>query len=260
MKILGLRLGWKRGAIGAAALAVVFAPILLLGAATDPNILWKIVNGRCVPDQRHLGSPLPCSLVDLTGGYAILKDIVGRTQYLLIPTKKLGGIESADLLTSASPNYFAEAWSQIGLVRKRAGADLPRQDLSLAINSESGRSQQQLHIHLDCIRREVRDALAAHAGAIGSSWSAFPQPLAGSHYRAMRIMGESLGTADPFTLLAAQPAARAAMGRHSLVLAGATFAKQPGFVLLDTETDTAHGNWGVGELLQDHNCALAAHP
>jgi len=44
------------------------------------------------------------------------------------------------------------------------------------------------------------------------------------------------------------------MAHHTLVLAGASFAGQPGFILLD---DRAEGlDRGSGEELQDHGCAL----
>jgi CDP-diacylglycerol pyrophosphatase len=255
-----LRLSWRRGAVVLGALLAVCAPIVLLGAASDPLILWKIVNGACVVDQTRSGKPAPCTRVDLAGGYAILKDITGTTQYLLIPTTRLTGIESPALLAPSAHNYFAEAWGQIGLVSTTLAKPLPRQDLSLAINSIYGRTQQQLHIHLDCLRRDVRDALARHAAAIGPHWAPFPEKLAGEPYRALRIDGVGLGDANPFQLLATgEPGARTAMGSHTLVVAGETFDDgAPGFILLDGVAMLSHGNTGSGEDLQDHHCALAA--
>ena len=48
------------------------------------------------------------------------------------------------------------------------------------------------------------------------------------------------------------------MGKHTLVLAGADFAPdQPGFILLDDHADLIAGDFGSGETLQDHDCALA---
>jgi CDP-diacylglycerol pyrophosphatase len=47
------------------------------------------------------------------------------------------------------------------------------------------------------------------------------------------------------------------MGRHTLVLVGASFAPdQLGFVLLDDAAEPATGDRGSGESLQDHDCAL----
>ena len=134
-------------------------------AVADPNALWTIVNGQCVPDQRNNGDPAPCALVDLDGGeprgYAVLKDLVGTTQYLLIPTERVPGIESPQILAVDAPNYFADAWRARSFVEQRAGRELPRDSLSLAINSADARSQDQLHIHVDCVRADVRQALTA---------------------------------------------------------------------------------------------------
>ena len=252
-----MQLDWMRGVIAAAAVIAALMPIVFLGAATDPDILWKIVHGRCAVDETKFGHPAPCAVVNFAGGFAILKDIAGATQYLLIPTTRITGIESPAVLAPATPNFFAEAWSETGLVDARLGKTLPRQDLSLAINAVSGRTQDQLHIHIDCIRGDVRDALARYAGAVGPRWAPFPVPLAGRPYRAMRIDGAALG-ADPFTLLAdGEPGARADMGAHTLVLAGETFADgRPGFILLDNRAEPALGDMGNGEALQDHACLV----
>jgi CDP-diacylglycerol pyrophosphatase len=251
------KLDWMRGVIAALAVIGATLPIVFLGAATDPDILWKIVHGRCAVDEAKFGHPAPCTVVDLGRGFAILKDIVGETQYLLIPTTRITGIESPAVLAPATPNFFAEAWSETDLVDARLGRTLPRQDLSLAINAVTGRTQDQLHIHIDCIRADVRAALDRHRASVGPHWARFPEPLAGESYRAIRIEGAELG-ADPFTLLAdGEPGARAEMGAHTLVLVGETFAGgRPGFVLLDNHADPAGGDMGNGEALQDHACGL----
>ena len=74
----------------------------------------------------------------------------------------------------------------------------------------------------------------------------------------MRITGETLAGQNPFKLLArGVPGARADMGRHTLVVVGMLFAGDvPGFIMLDDHADPAHGDWGSGEELQDHACAL----
>lgn len=251
-----------RALIVMGAVILVCLPIVFLGAATDPNILWKIVDGRCVVDQKRFGHPAPCAQVDLAGGYALLKDIYGQTQYLLIPTTRLTGIESPALLQPGSPNYFADAWGATALVGQSLGHPLPRQDLSLAINSVNGRTQQQLHIHIDCISIPVQAALARHAGRLSASWTPFPERLHGQPYQAMRIVGSSLGSADPFRLLAGKlPGASGDMGAYTLVVAGVTGRDgAPGFVLLAGKSDLAQGDFGSGEELQDHDCAIGHLP
>jgi CDP-diacylglycerol pyrophosphatase len=230
--------------------------IALTARAADPSALWHIVHDRCVPDEQAHHNPAPCAAVNLAGGYAVLKDIVGNTQYLLIPTARVGGIEDKAILAPGAPNYFADAWQARSYVDQRAGHDLPRDDISLAINSLYGRTQDQLHIHIDCIRPDVRAALAQHEAAVGPRWSEFPVPLAGHRYRAMRLIQPELGSTNPFDVLAAQ-VPQPQMGSHTLVLVGANFDGTPGFILLDDRADLATGDNGSGELLQDHSCALA---
>ena len=50
-------------------------------ARADPNALWRIVHGACVPHFEAGLGPKPCERVDLDGGVdqgvAILKDLVG---------------------------------------------------------------------------------------------------------------------------------------------------------------------------------------
>jgi CDP-diacylglycerol pyrophosphatase len=227
--------------------------------ASNPNVLWQIVHGQCVPDEQQHGDPKPCAEVDLAGGFAVLKDIAGASQFLLIPTTEVGGIEDPLLLAPFARNYFADAWQARSLVEKALGHAMPRDMLSLAINSASGRTQDQFHIHIDCIRADVRDTLLRERPNIGWRWSLMKTPLAGHQYRAMRVTGSTLLGRNPFKLLAwGVPGARSDMGQHTLVVVGMIFGgRVPSFVILDDRADLAHGDWASGEELQDHNCALA---
>jgi CDP-diacylglycerol pyrophosphatase len=250
--------------IGQAAATVVLGVAALLTAgpparAADPDALWKIVHGRCVPDQQTNNDPKPCAAVDLAGGYALLKDIVGASQFLLIPTEKITGIESPQLLAPDAPNYVAAAWAARSAVDAALHHTLPRDDIGLAINSESARSQNQLHIHIDCLSVPVIEALHSHLGEIGETWSALPVPLAGHTYMARRLDDAALAKANPFRLLAdGVPGAAADMGHQTLALAGATFPDgRTGVVLLADHVNRLAGDFGGSENLQDHACAVA---
>ncbi|HTT81115.1 MAG TPA: CDP-diacylglycerol diphosphatase, partial [Stellaceae bacterium] len=230
--------------------------------AADPDALWKIVHERCVPHEAAHGRPAPCAFVDLrhgvARGFVLLKDIRGRTQYLLIPTARVTGIEDPQLLRPGAPNYVADSWRERGWTERAAGRALPRDALSLAINSPYARSQNQLHIHIDCLRPDVRAALRRAAPALADTWAPLPMPLAGHRYWARRVVGPRLAGANPFKLLAnGMPGAREAMGEQTLVVAGAVFRGRPGFILLDDRLDLATGDHAGGEELQDHTCALA---
>lgn len=233
------------------------------------DILWNNVHGRCVPDMLAHGVPAPCVSVDLTGGehdgFVVWKDAKGISQYLVLPTQKITGIESPALLSAHARNYFADAWTTTALVNQRLHRTLPRTDFALAVNAISGRTQNQLHIHIDCIQPEVKSLLAQTASGIGTSWQAMPVRLAGHSYRAMWLPGAELGPRNPFQLLAgslSNPARE--MAGHTLVLAGAERKGQPGFVLLDRKApmfavDIAPWirlGFGSGEELEDHSCRV----
>ena len=258
----------RPGALGrccgtAGALLLVILASFAGARAADPSTLWHIVHDRCVPDEEHGHDPAPCALVDLSAGeargYVVLKDLVGATQFLVLPTARIGGIESPALLAADAPNYMQDAWAARRFVAARAPHPLSREDVSLAVNSVFGRSQNQLHIHVDCIDLKVRAALARHLDAIDEAWKPFPETLAGHAYIARRVVASDLAGVNPFLLLAeAAPDARAHMGDYTLFLAGASFAGKPGFILLAERAEPALGDFGSSESLQDHACALAA--
>jgi CDP-diacylglycerol pyrophosphatase len=116
----------------AVALGLLVGPLSRDAAAqaSNPNALWQIVHDQCVPDEQQHRDPAPCAVVDLAGGFAVLKDIKGATQFLLIPTKQISGIESPSLLAPFAANYFADAWQERGLVEKALGHAMPPDMLS----------------------------------------------------------------------------------------------------------------------------------
>jgi CDP-diacylglycerol pyrophosphatase len=258
------------GILMAFALLLIAGFIVASKKRVNSDALWKIVHGRCLPDIQTNGNPSPCLSVALAQGeahgFAILKDNVGNTQYLLIPTEKITGIESPLLLDPHSSNYFSSAWTATDLVDQRVGHELPRSDFALAINSISGRSQDQLHIHIDCVQPEVRALLHQFGPRVGTTWQEFPSKLDGHHYRAMWIPGDQLNQQNPFHLLAqslTNPAKE--MGAHTLVLVGDQRDGRDGFILLDGEAPifaVAVSPWirlgfAAGEELEDHQCRVA---
>src|SRR6202020_334540 len=124
-------------------------------ARADPNALWRIVHGECVPHVEAGLGPKPCGRVDLDGGVeqgvAILKDLVGVSQMLAIPTRRITGIEDPQMLAPNAPPVFAVAWGAKSLVEERLHRTLPRDAVGLAINSKWARTQEQLHVHVDCL-------------------------------------------------------------------------------------------------------------
>ncbi len=240
-------------------------PFLLCAAtaahAASPDALWHIVHDKCAPDAAASGNPAPCEVVaypqGAASGYVVMKDIRGATQFLTIPAAKITGIEDPAILAPDATNYFAAAWRARSFMLARLGHDLPRDAISLAINSPYGRSQNQLHIHIDCLRADVRDALRAAAATIGPSFAPLPAPLLGHRYRARTLATPDLDGVNPFDVLADDPAVgHAGVKTHTLVAVGAQVGGRDGFVLLDDQLDAAAGDGASGEELQDHDCAV----
>lgn len=227
--------------------------------AADSGALWRIVGEQCVPDQQAKGQPAPCAEVKLPQGVAVLKDIHGELQYLLIPTTRVSGIESPLLLRDGAPAYWREAWLARSFMDAKRGAPLPRRAVSLAINSPYGRTQNQLHIHISCVDRTVRQQVDDVDDSLGTAWRQLPVELKGHAYWARRVDADADGNpaADPFRLLAeGLPGARDDMGRYSLALLPADFVDGPGFALLATRADILTANRASAEELQDHDCKI----
>jgi CDP-diacylglycerol pyrophosphatase len=232
-------------------------------AAADRNALWTIVHDKCVPDQEEHHDPAPCEVVNLDGGvekgYAILKDRNGATQFLLIPTRRISGIESPEALAPDMPNYWEPAWQARSFVEARAKHKLAWDMIGLAINPALRRSQDQLHIHIDCLRPDVHAALAEHIGEIGMQWAELPFDLHGQHYMARRLDEAELAREDPFKLLAGGLGGSSQdLAAETLVLVGVRLSEDKnGFVLLADRGAPEKGILAHGEDLLDHACALA---
>lgn len=251
--------------IAGAAFVACLGWLLFAGAAqngSSRDALWQVVSMMCVPDQTQNHDPKPCTEVHLQDGtargFAILKDLRGETQFLLIPTARITGIESPQLLAPDAVNYFAAAWEARSDVFAALHHDLPPDDISLAVNSEKSRSQDQLHIHIDCVRPEVSEELRTDAAQIGGDWAPLARPLVGHSYLAMWVRGDDLGSNNPFKLLAEKvPGASEDMGDRTLVVVGLTRPDGThGFVLLEDQVDREHHDLASGEDLQDHACKI----
>jgi CDP-diacylglycerol pyrophosphatase len=255
------------------ALLLLFAALPSAQAA-DRDALRHIVQDECLPHWRARHEAAPCEQLVLRGpdaqdGYAVLADRKGGAHFLLIPTLTVSGVEDPALLRATSPNYFAAAWTARTRMDAVVGHPLRREAVGLAINSSLTRGQDQLHIHIECLRPEVYRALhTAAALAIGSRWTTLW--IEGSPFQALRMSGEELDAANPFRLLAdSVPEARRALGAYTMLVAGMQFRDGPGFLLLAGRTPTRTqellgikppGLVAPGETLLDSSCAIDRRP
>lgn len=256
--------------VSAAFAAVCATAVCLLAAAPQKinprDALWIIVHDSCVQNQIHDHDPKPCVVVDihdgLQQGFAVLKDIRGDTQFLLIPTARVTGIESPALLAPGAPNYFADAWEARTYIDDALHRKLPRDAIGLALNSVPSRSQDQLHIHMDCVQPDLHKLLRDHEAGIGKQWAPLDIPFTGHRYLAMWVPGEHLGANNPFRLLVDDiPGAEKNMADRTLVVVGYTQKNgTAGFVIFEDQVDQASHDSAHGEDLLDHSCRVAAAP
>jgi CDP-diacylglycerol pyrophosphatase len=246
------------GAVALRLLLIFVSAYALLATesrAQNRDALRQIVQEQCLPHWVQQGSPAPCERMFLTAsppateGYAVLADAKGGAHFLLIPTGRVAGIESPEVLGPAVPNYFAAAWKARDRIAAVLGHDLRRNAVGLAVNSEQHRSQDQLHIHIECLGEEVYRALQVAGERLTDRWTAVR--VARWQYQGMRVMGEDLEQANPFELSSQRvPSARQDMGDYTLMVAGMQFKNGPGFIVL-TGKDVPGA-----ESLLDSTCAV----
>lgn len=138
------------------------------------------------------------------------------------------------------------------------GAPIDDADISLAINSQYGRSQDQLHIHISCLNPQVKATLAAQKANFQQQWQPLPGGLLGHDYLVRRATAQELQQSGAFRLLAQEvPAAKDEMGRYGLVM---TALPDGDFLLLASKADLIKWHRASVEELQDHHCKLLPQP
>jgi CDP-diacylglycerol pyrophosphatase len=232
-------------ALSIASVAALFASA---GSCANRDALREIVQDQCLPHWREQHSPVPCMEVHVDtapadSGYALLADRKGGAHFLLIPTRTISGIESPALEAPGAPSYFQAAWQAHERLDDVIGRPVPARLVGLAVNPLHARGQDQLHIHIECLRPEVYETLkTVHLSA---SWS--PVTLGGASYWVRSISG-NLDADDPFKLLASHPPeAERGMNDYTLVVTGAP-SEVRGFLMLAS-------SGAAGELLLDSTCA-----
>lgn len=217
----------------------------------NADALWQIVSEQCVPGQQQ-GNPTPCDHVDLAQGYVTLKDRVGPLQYLLMPVAKISGIESPQMLDPHTPNFIYQSWQQRRLLTEKRGSPVADSAVSLAINSEYGRTQNQLHVHISCLRPDIRQQLDALAPGLNQQWQA--ETVLKHAYLMRTLTPEQLAQKSVFIRLAEEvPGARSEMGKYGLSLAMLPDGR---LVLMATERNWLKLNRGSAEEIQDHSCKI----
>jgi CDP-diacylglycerol pyrophosphatase len=242
---------WLRAVAATLTMGVPALPAWAQPAATaacvvarPPDSLWSLA--QCC--SRNLQSNPSCRYYSNQDGFIILKDNspAKPAAYLIIPTTKVTGIEDRRIFLPPVADFWADGWQEAGVFLKR-----PAAETGLAINSEFGRTQNQLHIHISCVRRNVVRVLAAHAPNIGANPAQPVEVTLGPQDNLYRVVKTtSLTKRNPFELVATMPGAADDMKDQSIAVIG---SNEPGvYYVLDTRH---HGsNPGAAEELLDQTC------
>lgn len=234
---------------------VLLAAVSAAAAGVTRDTLW-VVTRTCVAAQSTFGKPFPCLRVDPGSaenpGFAVLKAPLLKTEVVVMPTAKVVGLEETSLRGPAGAAYWRAAMEARLHVTEALKGRLDRRDVAMAVNSRGGRSQDQLHIHLDCVRPAVRAALHANAGTFTGEWRPLPFPLEDERYYGRLIPAAALDGLNPFAELARLPGPHD-LRRTSLAMVD-TAADDPvqGAYLLAYRAGDSHAEW-----LLDHHCTMA---
>lgn len=218
--------------------------------------LWRVVQ-TCTLNQRTTGSPFPCLQVDLDGGFAVLRAPFRQTHVVTMPTARVVGIEDPGLRRPDGPAYFADAWAARHFVQEELKRPLGTDDLGLAVNSRLTRSQDQLHIHIDCTDRRVKRELASRVPTIPTDrWQADGFLYLGQSYWTRRIDKPTLQGVNVMSLVEEIAPMKAHPERISVALLGAKLPDgSDGFVALAAQSNIRRGGMqSTGEDLLDHDC------
>lgn len=212
--------------------------------------LWRNVQERCLipPTPSHAD----CVIVDRAQGFVLYKDMIGASHYLVIPDQAVAGVDDPRVWQDGQRNAWAFGWQARDTVGKAVGHPLPDTLLGLAINARTSRSQDQLHIHLDCISERARDFLAS--GDIGTQWRDLK--FNGKPVRARLIPTEQPSlSVNPFNLVRQDVGGD--IGDRGVFL---TYVKPAsgaaGFVVVDEPVDKAAGGNGHASDFLDRGCKL----
>ena len=175
-------------------------------AAENRLTLWPVVR-TCVAAYRMLGVPFPCLKVALPGGGLDRGDVVLRPfkseDLILSPTRQIAGVEDRTLQSSEAPNYFGDAWGERAFLKSRDETAPPRDAVALIVNSRAARSQDQLHIHIACLKPEPRRLLAEAAERMPlNQWTRVGPIVRGQVYFGERVSEKDFASLNPFRMAA----------------------------------------------------------
>jgi CDP-diacylglycerol pyrophosphatase len=232
------------------ALASSFASRSALGFVVESCRVSASLTGMAFPCLKVVGSNDPMR------AYAILHEPTYRERTILTPLAAINGIEDPRLLEADGPNYLGDAWNERLLVLKGYPAKDPWLDAAVAINAETNRTQDHLHVHIGCIGNRLKSALQGNAAAISSDrFVKMKTRLAWRVFFVKFYPGDDVPAINPFKAVAdGVPDARQNMADVAIGVVGAMKSGERGFYVLAETNRPGEESYGSAEDLVDPKC------
>ena len=126
--------------------------------------LVKLVNKCVYAEKNHQSWPRFCSKVSVRKdtNYSILNSRDGLAKLLFLPNDNIHGVEDSILFSRRTPSYFNLAWENRFLMNKKLAkrlgqrVNLEDRDYLFSVNATQSRTQDRLHIHMTCMKKEYK--------------------------------------------------------------------------------------------------------
>ncbi len=242
-------------------LMILAGMALTLAGCARSDALWAVTDNLCMVNYQYTGHPSPCQQVYIPKGkqqgFTLIQNPRYPYHFILVPTIPMSGIESPLLSVRNRPDYFGYAWLMRYQLTSVYGRPVPEDRLGMAINSAWGRSQNQLHIHLTCLREDVYRQLKAERPYIQDAWHPLPDKLLTHTYYARRVLQPTAMGIYPIASVASHFRLSPPMlAEYGIALVPTTFWGEKGFILLATRRGWDKGNRASVESLLDKECRI----
>jgi CDP-diacylglycerol pyrophosphatase len=211
----------------------------------------------CIVAKSVTGRPFPCLSVEPDKadrpGTAVMRAPGSPSHVIVMPVRDIVGIEAPELRHQIGNILWRESLASRRHVVEALNGAITIDDVGIAVNAEGGRSQDHLHIHLDCLGRSVHTAVLTSAQHINGDWTLLPHKLQGSRFFAMRTKAVDAERFNPFDAVQTLPS-RGSRPNEITFVAISTGPDDPdrGHLLLAFRAPGGHS-----EKLLDHACLIA---
>ncbi|KAJ84721.1 CDP-diacylglycerol diphosphatase [Enterococcus faecalis] len=137
---------------------------MLIPPQDTDNTLVELVN-KCVRAEKNNSEwPLFCAKVSTKKetNFTIINPKEGLAKVMLLANQDINGIEDPILFKKRTPSFLNFAWENRQLISKKLQKStgrkrkIPEQNFFFSINAIQSRTQNRLHIHMSCVKKEYR--------------------------------------------------------------------------------------------------------